>query len=256
MANDSLDGSGVITLSSFLDAEALNGSIVATRAQMMLEYARDNDGIGLTASGALNRKFLSWAVEAFDWPSYESAEVYTVNKVVDQIDYLPGWYLHEVMKRRKLMRKHKNQLLLSPAGRRALEKPGILQAEIFPETFVGRYLASLDYPFRGSFDLYFGLLLWKIRHITQNWASARDVFNYAVISDDEIHEQQEFYPDSPIHCFHLRILRFLCWFGLLECIGRTGFRFDADDCRYRSTPLFDRFVHFHLVTDSSSEILH
>lgn len=59
---------------------------------MMLEYARDNGGIGLTKSGALNRTFLAWAVEAFDWPGYEPAEVYAVNKVVNEIDYLPGWY--------------------------------------------------------------------------------------------------------------------------------------------------------------------
>ncbi|MEW5423916.1 hypothetical protein [Amorphus sp. 3PC139-8] len=78
--------------------------------------------------------------------------------MVDEIDYLPGRYLHEVMKRRKLMRKHKDRLLLSPAGRDALDRPGLVQAELFPETFRGRYLPSLDAASMGDFDLYFGLL--------------------------------------------------------------------------------------------------
>jgi len=39
---------------------------------------------------------LVWAVEAFDWPGYNPAEVYAASRVVDEIDYLPVWYLHEV----------------------------------------------------------------------------------------------------------------------------------------------------------------
>jgi hypothetical protein len=214
----------------------------------MLAHARDNDGIGLTASGALNRKFLAWAVEAFDWPGHEPAEIYAINKVVDEIDYLPGWYLHEVMKRRKFMRKHKNRLVLSPAGRQALDRPGLLQAGLFPESFVGRYLKSLDAPFMGEFDLYFGLLLWQVRHSTHTWASSRELFKVAVIPDDAIHELGGLYPDAPIHGFHLRVLRLLCWFGLLESTGTDMLCFDADAYHYRATPLFDRFVHFHFST--------
>lgn len=255
LADDPLDGSGVISLSSRLDAEMLSGSVVATRGRLMLEYARDHDGIGLTKSGALNRKFLAWAVEAFDWPGYELAEVYAVNKVVDEIDYLPGWYLHEVMKRRKLMRKHKDRLLLSPAGRDALDRPGLVQAELFPETFKGRYLPSLDAAFMGDFDLYFGLLLWQVRRATEGWASAREIFRAAVIPDDAIHELRG-YPDAPIHGFHLRVLRFLAWFGLLEPAATDPRRFDADGYRYRATPLFDRFVHFHIATGGGSDASH
>lgn len=61
LADDPLDGSGVITLSRRLDVEVLSGSVVATRGAMMLVYAREHDGIGLTKSGALNRKFLHGA---------------------------------------------------------------------------------------------------------------------------------------------------------------------------------------------------
>jgi len=256
LADDPLDGSGVIGLSRHLDAEMLSGSIIATRGRMMLRYARDNDGIGLTKSGALNRKFLAWAVEAFDWPGYEPAEVYAVNKVVDEIDYLPGWYLHEVMKRRKFMRKHKDRLLLSPAGREALGRPGLLQAELFAETFKGRYLPSLDAAFMGDFDLYFGLLLWQVRRATEGWASAREIFRAAVIADDAIHELAGRYPDAPIHGFHLRVLRFLMLFGLLERAATDSRRFDADGYRYRATRLFDRFVHFHLTTGCGSDASH
>lgn len=256
LADDPMDGSGVIGLSEYLDAETLAGSIVATRAHIMLAHAHDNDGIGLTASGALNRKFLAWAVEAFDWPGYKPAEVYAVNKVVNEIDYLPGWYLHEVMKRRKCLRKYKDRLILSPAGRKALDKPSLLQAELFLETFVGRYLPSLDTAFLGDFDLYFGLLLWQVRQATQTWASARDIFEVAVIPDDMIHELDGQYSDAPIHGFHLRVLRLLCWFGLLESTAVSMPVLVTDACHYRATSLFDRFVHFHFSTSDGADTLH
>lgn len=244
LAEDELDGAGPIALSTNLSPEMLAGSVVATRGMRMLAYASEGEGIGLTKSGALNRKFLAWAVEGFQWPGYETDEVYAVNKVVDEIDYLPGWYLHEVMKRTKMMRKHRDRLIVSPAGRKALDRPGLLQAALFPETFKGRYLPSLDGAFMGDFDLYFGLVLWRVRRAASSWASARALFDAAVLPDDAVHELAGRYPDAPIHGFHLRILRMLGWFGMLECDTGGQRRFDADAYRYRATPLFDRFVHF------------
>lgn len=256
LAEDPLDGSGVIRLNRSLDDEALCGSVVATRSFMMLSYAHDNDGIGLTESGALNRKFLAWAVEAFDWPGYELSEVYALNRVVDEIDYLPGWYLREVMKRRKFMRKHKDRLLVSPAGRDALNRPGLLQAELFVETFKGRYLSSLDRSFIADFDLYFGLLLWQVRKVTEDWASAREIFQVAVFPDDDIHALAGRYPDASIHGFYLRVLNILRWFGLLEPVASGMRRFDADAYRFRATALFDRFVHFDFTSSGASSASH
>ena len=210
LAEDELDGAGPIALSTNLSPEMLAGSVVATRGMRMLAYASEGEGIGLTKSGALNRKFLAWAVEAFRWPGYETDEVYAINKVVDEIDYLPGWYLHEVMKRTKMMRKHRDRLIVSPAGREALDRPG----------------------------------LWRVRQSASSWASARALFEAAVLPDDAVHELADRYPDAPIHGFQLRILRMLGWFGMLECDTGGQRRFDADAYRYRATPLFDRFVHF------------
>lgn len=48
-------------------SQLLRGMIVT------ISYADTHDGIGLTATGALNRKFVHWAAVHFDWPSYTSA---------------------------------------------------------------------------------------------------------------------------------------------------------------------------------------
>ena len=104
LAEDPLDGSGLIMLLALATAD-LAGSVVVSRVLLLMTHARDNDGIGLTKGGALNRKFLAWAVDAFTWPDWDHKTLYAVNKVVDEGDYLPGAYLYEVLRRTKMHRR-------------------------------------------------------------------------------------------------------------------------------------------------------
>ncbi|MFK5979822.1 MAG: hypothetical protein QM488_13140 [Rhizobiaceae bacterium] len=46
------------------------------------EYIEANGGIGLTKSGAFNRKFVHWAATEFDWPGYSEEELFRINKVL------------------------------------------------------------------------------------------------------------------------------------------------------------------------------
>lgn len=51
---------------------------------LALRYADENGGIGLTDSGAFNRKFVHWAAEHFEWSEYTAAELFEMNKVLDE----------------------------------------------------------------------------------------------------------------------------------------------------------------------------
>ena len=243
LANDALDGSGPIKLNAALTPDELAGSLVATRGLEMLEYARDHDGIGLTKGGALNRKFLAWAVEAFHWPDYEADLLRSVCRVIDESDFVPGQYLHEVMKRARLMRRHRGKLVLSPRGRDVLASPGSIQAALFPPTFKERYLASLDTGIFGDFDMYFGLMLWQVRQVTGDRTTARDIFESAVAANDSIHWGWDD-PGVPALGFYMRVLRVLEWFGLLVCHRGGADHFDPERYTFQATPLFDRFVTF------------
>ena len=90
---------------------------------LSLCYARDNQGIGLTQSGALNRKFVTWAADAFNWPEYTVNELYVVNKVLNEQDMPPLWPIHALLKHFKLLRRSKGLLKATKAGVSLAERP-------------------------------------------------------------------------------------------------------------------------------------
>jgi hypothetical protein len=47
-------------------------------------YIAENGPIGLTPSGAFKWVFIQWAAEAFDWPGHRPADLYAVNKVLNE----------------------------------------------------------------------------------------------------------------------------------------------------------------------------
>ena len=54
------------------DVDVLALSPLLRGMVMTVSYADTQGGIGLTATGALNRKFVHWAAVHFDWPAYTS----------------------------------------------------------------------------------------------------------------------------------------------------------------------------------------
>ena len=244
LAIDPLDGSGPVMLNQALAAGDLTASIAVAGATAMLAYAHEHGGIGLTKGGALNRKFLAWAVEELAWPEWDSKTLHAVNKVIDEGDYLPGAFLHEVLRRTKMLRKSKDRLVLTSSGRANLENPGALAAALFRATCNLRPLSSLDHAFRGGFHSYFGLLLWKLRQVASDWVSVAAAFLACVQPSDPIHRLGAPHERMAEYAFYLRILRPLSWFGLME-VKRHGKRwFDPDLWTVRCTPLFTRFIYF------------
>ena len=53
---------------------------------------------------------MQWAAEAFAWPDYTAEELYYLNKVLNEHDFLPLMVLHEAMISAKLVRHYKGAL--------------------------------------------------------------------------------------------------------------------------------------------------
>ncbi len=255
LAEDPLDGSGPITLRALATAD-LAGSVVVSRVLLLIRHARDNDGIGLTKGGALNRSFLAWAVDAFTWPDWDHDTLYAVNKVVDEGDYLPGAYLHEVLRRTRMLRKVRDRLVLTPLGRATIDAPQDLQRTLFRPIFAGRPLDALDHAFRGGFHQYFGLLLWELKGAASAWAPVATAYERCVSPADSIRRFGAPHERWGEYAFYLRVLRPLSWFGVTE-VDKDGERwFDPDRWRVRNTQLFDRFIHFDTKAAGSVRVLH
>ena len=114
-------------LDDTLNEEALAGSRLCGAAMTVLRCAIHPGGIGLTKSGAFNRKFVTWAVDELRWPHYTAADLAAVNRVLNEEDVPPLSYLHELLLIAKLIRHAKDHVLLTKNGREHLGQPGRLQ---------------------------------------------------------------------------------------------------------------------------------
>jgi hypothetical protein len=93
---------------------------------LSMSYADAHGAIGLTQSGAMNRKFVHWAADRFDWPGHSRDELFAMNKVLNEIDMPPLWPVHDLLLHLKLMRRYKGTLRLTKRGRALMERPGAL----------------------------------------------------------------------------------------------------------------------------------
>jgi hypothetical protein len=76
-------------------------------ARLTLQYTQDDGSIGLTTTGAFKRVFVHRAAENFDWPGLSKDELFKLNKVLNEYDFLPLELLHFVLVQMKLGRHYK-----------------------------------------------------------------------------------------------------------------------------------------------------
>ena len=73
-------------LNDNLDQSDLNASRMCISGMTVVEFMKEHRGIQLTKSGSFSRKFVAWAVEEFQWPTYKPEELYAINKVLNEDD--------------------------------------------------------------------------------------------------------------------------------------------------------------------------
>jgi hypothetical protein len=111
---------------------ALQLSPLLRATQLTMEYAQDNDGIGLTATKAFQRTFVHWAINHIDWPGYGPDEAFRVSKVINEYDFSPIQIVHYLLIQKKLARHYKGKFLLTQRGKGLLKSSGGLIAELMP----------------------------------------------------------------------------------------------------------------------------
>ncbi len=181
-------------------------------ALLTLEYLEVNGSIGLTPSKALKRYFVEWAAEAFAWPKYTAADLYSFNKVLNEIDFPPLVVLHDLLVGLKLTRHQKGVMQISKWGTKIRHCPGAALA-ILAERLMYGYDHSQHSRFGDS--------------IVGNWDIFINVINveaHAGCSDD--HLCQALYGSncndgglgfSRIRsAFYIQVLQPLLWLGLLQ----------------------------------------
>lgn len=242
--DDRLDGAGPCRVQEDLPFAALAGTAVLPNARIFM-MALDGDGTKLTARGNLNRKFVELLMDRLQWQDFDVADIRSVCKTVNEQDFIPAMYLHAVSRLARLVRSEAGLLKLTGKGRTLLaeDQAGRLQAALFRTTFVKynpAYLDRFDMP--EVFAPQISLILYLIGQFCTDWCEAGPLMRSVTFPTKELTEPT--YPKLPIIAFDTRVLRYLCWFGLLET-ARPAANDDWGQPRlYRKTALYERMLQF------------
>ncbi|MGB8287244.1 hypothetical protein ELI13_28630 (plasmid) [Rhizobium ruizarguesonis] len=215
-------------------------------------YADSQGGIGLTATGAMNRKFVHWAAVHFQWPDYTSEDLYSMNKVLNEGDMPPLWVVRSMLAHLKLLRKKKDLLLPTKRCREFLARP---QAYFD--------LIATDYLYSYIHD---GQTLEEVRERMRSWHVFLNLINIKARPGCSVNDllsvlypsllsQPEAAMSAEVWTLgsELRygVIRPLCWLGLLH-EDRDGLTI-LQNGMYHKTPLWAACLQ--LESDIKGDIL-
>lgn len=210
------------------------------------KYIDEHGGIGLTKSGAFNRKFVHWAAAKFDWPGYSEEDLFSINKVLNEWDFPPVEDIHILLKELKFGRHFKGKFLLTKAGKELIKHPARVMSQLIPI-----FLFRIDH----------GGHLGKEDHILGNWDIFLNVINVeadhgaslTTVREKLYGEQdQAILFDSIGSVLYVTVLRPLCWAGLLteerQCRRSSDRMFRKTELWRRTLRLdTDRYLRLRIV---------
>lgn len=196
-----------------------------------LRYLSDNGPVGLTASMALERPFVEWAAEVFEWPGYGLEELYAVSPALEEHHFPPLVVLHDLLLSTRLARHDQGHLVISGFGRASMRAPAhlwaLLARELLFSTDHARYMRE-NLRFGGDWDMILDVL-----NLTVDAGASEDQICDALLEGSGIGVSSD-----PVirRIIFVHVLRPLTWSGLLADVRGSGGT--PDDCVYVKTPLW------------------
>jgi hypothetical protein len=240
-----------IRLEPTLTTIALSGSAITRNALILLRRAVEADGLKLTATGNLSRAVVDQMCGIIEWPDYDKDELFRLHKIINEPDFLPLHFVRVLTQAAKLFRTHRGKLVPTRLGKSiiAKERYGALQALLF---HVALWHINLSYFDRRPLDFWpqndVGIVLWSLSASANDWLDRKTLTRLCTVPVIGILESTW---DIGSSAMEARVLRPLMWFGLLEYRSQGISTSELVERHlYRKTPLFDRFLQFHVQIQS------
>ncbi|SLN51443.1 hypothetical protein PSA7680_02668 [Pseudoruegeria aquimaris] len=194
----------------------------------------EHGGIPLTPSKAFKRVFVHWAAAEFDWPGHTEADLFAVNKVLNEGDFPPLEILHDLMITMKLGRHYKGAFRLTKAGQVLVGHPGRIFGTVVPFFLFRINHASLsrfeDAPILGNWDVFLNVL-----NVETEGGATGGHLRRVLFGEPDAGSQPRY--DEVMGQFYIQVLRPLCWAGLLQQErGAAGYR--SEEAVFMKTPLW------------------
>lgn len=181
-------------------------------ALLTLEYMDTSGPIELTPSKALKRYFVEWAAEAFAWPKYTAADLYSMNKVLNEVDFPPLVVLHDLLVGLKLARHYKGAMQISKWGTKVRHRPGVVLA-VLAERLLHNYDLSQHTRFGdtvfGNWDIFFNVINVEAHGGCSDDHLCQVLYGSSKERDGIAHSRTK-------SAFYVHVLRPLVWLGLLQ----------------------------------------
>ena len=175
-----------IRISNSLSADEIAGSAVARNTLILLRQAIERSGLPLTATGNLTRAVVAEMRELIEWPDYDQAEAFRLNKVINEPDFLPLHIVRLLAEAAKLVGPRKGRLTTTPLGKSTLEdaRQGSLLAILFHLAF---WRMDLEYFGRGLLGSWpqrdVGVVLWSLSVAATGWQTSEKLTRLCTIPE-------------------------------------------------------------------------
>lgn len=214
----------------------------------IFDFIAEHGGIELTPSKAFKRKFVHWAAAEFAWPGYTEADLFALNKVLNEIDFPPLMDIHEMLVALNIGRHHSGKFMLTRVGKTLAGHPGRVFGTVTP-----RYLFEADHlrftrtPERvpGNWDIFLNVL----NVAAEDGMSGPEVGQLLLgrgVSDAALRRFSS--------VFYVQVLRPLCWTGLLE--EARPDRPSFEDRVFTKTPLWRAALRLSTDGEVSRAVRH
>jgi len=239
-----------IRIANDLSDDEIAGSAMALNTLILLRQVIERGGLPLTATGNLSRAVVAEMCKLIEWPHYDQAEAFRLNKVINEPDFLPLHIVRLLTQAATLVRAQRGRLVATPLGKSMMSdaRRGSLPAILFHIAFWHMDLGYFGRGLLGSWpQADIGVVLWSLSVSAGDWQASEKLTRLCTIPEPAILSGTW---DRTPYAMEARILRPLLWFGLLEYrsekIEDSKF---AERHYYRKAPLFDRLLAFDVKTD-------
>jgi hypothetical protein len=214
-------------------------------------------GLPLTATGNLSRAVVAEMLGLIEWPGYNQADAFRLNKVINEPDFLPLHVVRILAQAATLVRAQRGKLVTTPLGKSMLshERQGSLLAILFHIAFWRMDLGYFGRSLLGSWpQADIGVVLWSLSVSAGDWQTSEKLTRLCTIPEPATLTGTW---DRSASAMEARILRPLLWFGLLEYRSENipDSRFAARHY-YRKAALFDRLLTFDVKMDFAEGARH
>ena len=216
-------------------------------------YALEHDGIGLTKSGAFDRKFCHWAAQNFNWKEYSEQYLLRVQKVLNEDDVMPALVLHHLFVAMKLGRHIKGKFKFSQKSQKHLEN----KAEFFNELshfylFRFNHLGYQRRPFiaPGNWDIFLNVINVEAHRDGISEANLVETL-YGVKKDDP--DRMAYFDYSSFLMWS--VLNPLYWLGFLDVVENGNKPFERERIYFKS-PLWRKCLRLDTDHDLKPHIFH